>query len=379
MNDFRPPKTTANNDNRKIDSIGTLKERRKRRTFTDILIAAANELPLHRQPEFIQNIVQLAKEGPEDDGEKLNKYIEENAQKYGSEENEKRWTGLHYLCNSKNVTPRAIQLYLEQCKDTITFYANFTTPLHLLCRNENVKKEHLNCYMQYETKGMTNMDEDLQTPLHYLCRATYCTVELIKSALLEYPDAGTFRGGTTVTTYVNREIEKLKSINEKNINNNSVENKVTRQASNSAMETLLSDRFYDEHSTVTGCTGLHYLCRNRIVSEKMLKEYLRYSKDAASTPSTLHKERIPLHLLASNPGVNIDLLSTYITAYPDAMVFKDADSIQPRQILWSTNEWNQMFQSHGPIFIKLMGKFRSKYDAFVRVNEHDNGSYFILT
>ncbi len=281
MNDFRPPKTTANNDNRKIDSIGTLKERRKRRTFTDILIAAANELPLHRQPEFIQNIVQLAKEGPEDDGEKLNKYIEENAQKYGSEENEKRWTGLHYLCNSKNVTPRAIQLYLEQCKDTITFYANFTTPLHLLCRNENVKKEHLNCYMQYETKGMTNMDEDLQTPLHYLCRATYCTVELIKSALLEYPDAGTFRGGTTVTTYVNREIEKLKSINEKNINNNSVENKVTRQASNSAMETLLSDRFYDEHSTVTGCTGLHYLCRNRIVSEKMLKEYLRYSKDAA--------------------------------------------------------------------------------------------------
>ena len=151
------------------------------------------------------------------------------------------------------------------------------------------------------------MDRRLQTPLHYLCRAKYCTPDLIKAALVGHPDAGTFRGGNKV----NHEIHRLGTL--------------SKSESEAELDTLVCDKdqtahdpsgnpyvcgtLYQEDSTVMGCTGLHYLCRNREITSEMLQAYIHFAKDAASLPSIHNHERIPLHLLANNPRVDTDILA----------------------------------------------------------------------
>ena len=127
------------------------------------------------------------------------------------------------------------------------------------------------------------MDRQLQTPLHYLCRAKYCTPKLIRAALTPNPDAGTFRGGNKV----NNEIHRLGTLNKRESEEKfdigcNGKDQITQDPSGNP---YVCGTLYQEDSTVMGCTGLHYLCRNRNITAEMLQAYIDFAKDAASLPS----------------------------------------------------------------------------------------------
>ena len=87
----------------------------------------------------------------------------------GKGTDEKGWTGLHYLCEAQNCSLHIIESssdcangdkIVEQDKSTFYIYCAKMNALHL----------------KNEKGGMTTMDRQLQTPLHYLCRAKYCSI-----------------------------------------------------------------------------------------------------------------------------------------------------------------------------------------------------------
>ena len=145
-----------------------IRKRSKSRTLSECYISSANEMPLDSQPEFIQKIINF--ENGKVDNLEMDKYIKENVKKHGNDENVKKWTGLHYLCQAKNCTPQLLDTYFQHCFDAEKFdVMKFTTPLHLLCRNENVTKEHLDKYMDasYIRKYIQpTHDKRAHTPIH---------------------------------------------------------------------------------------------------------------------------------------------------------------------------------------------------------------------